>query len=121
MKKEMHKKLNKKGFELVWSTIVIIILALVLLIAIIFFFTRTSGSFIDNIKSYFSYSNVDIAVQGCNVLSSSWNDYSFCCEKKTIKYYESGEKKQGEFSCGELSNQSFVNNQINFIDCKEKC
>lgn len=111
--------MNKRGFELVWSNIVIIILALMLLLFIILFFTNTSGSFVERIKGYFSYSNVDSIVQGCNVLSVSGSEYAFCCEKKQVKYYENGEKKKGEFSCGELVNKIFINNKINQVNCEE--
>ena len=109
--------MNKRGFELVWSTVVIIVLALMLLLFIILFFTSSSGNFLENIKGYFSYSNVDSVVQSCNVLSSSEAGYAFCCEKKQVKYYENGDKKQGDFSCTELADKEFVNNKINKIDC----
>lgn len=109
--------MNKKGFELVWSTVVIIVLALMLLLFIVLFFTTSSGSFIDRIRGYFSYSNVDSVIQGCNVLSYSNSEYAFCCEKKNVKYYESGDKKQGDFSCKELAEKEFVNNNINSIEC----
>ena len=109
--------MNKRGFELVWSTIVIIILAFMLLLFIVLFFTTSSGSFVDRIKSYFSYSNVDSVVQGCNVLADSGSGYVFCCEKKIVKYYSEGEKREGEFSCGELIDESFIDNRINNLDC----
>lgn len=108
---------NKRGFELVWSTVVVIILAFMLLLFIILFFTNTSGSFVERIKSYFGYSNVDSVFQSCNVLSDSGSGYAFCCEKKTVKYYENGEKKQGDFSCNELVDKEFINNKINAFSC----
>lgn len=108
---------DKRGFELAWSTIVIMILAFALLLIIIFFLTTSSGSFFDKIKGYFSYSNVDSVVEGCNFLGSSGASYSFCCEKKIVKYYENGNKKQGEFSCSELADMGFVNNKINKLSC----
>ena len=114
----MRKGVGKGGFEMVMSTIVIIIISLVLLIAILFFFMNSSGTFSETIKSYFSYSNVDNSVQSCNILVQSGNTYSFCCEKKMIKYYSGGEKKQGEFSCGELSLEGFTSGKINKISCE---
>jgi len=108
---------NKKGFEMVWSTIVIIVLALMLLLFIILFFTSSSGSFMEKIKSYFSYSNVDSVVSGCNILVDSGNEYSFCCEKKMVKYYSNGEKKEGEFNCNELSKQVF-GSKVKVMNCE---
>ena len=113
----MKKGMNKRGFEMVMSTIVIIILALILLIVILFFFMNSSGTFAETIKSYFSYSNVDNSVQSCNILVQSGNTYSFCCEKKMIKYYQNGSKGQKEFSCDELSNEGFISGKINKLDC----
>ncbi len=110
--------MNKKGFEMVMSTIVIIIISLVLLIAILFFFATSSGTFAETVKSYFSYSNVDSAVQSCNLLTQSGNTYSFCCEKKSIKYYLNGEKKSSEFNCNELSFEGFTSGKINKISCE---
>ena len=110
--------MNQKGFEMVWSTIVIIILSLMLLLFIILFFTNSSGSFINNVKGYFSYSNVDSVVQSCNLLTQSGNIYNFCCEKKSIKYYNNGEKTQNEFSCNELINKIFIAGKINSLNCE---
>lgn len=108
--------MNKRGFELVWSTVVVIVLALMLLLFIILFFTSSSGSFMEKIKSYFSYSNVDSVVSGCNILVDVGNEYSFCCEKKMVKYYADGEKLQGEFSCDEITEQNF-GNEVNQMSC----
>jgi len=110
---------NKRGFELVWNNFVIMILAFVILITLVIFFTSSSSSFMERIKSYFSYSNVDSVVFGCNVLYDSGQDYSFCCEKKLVKYYdENNEKQEGEFSCFELADEDFVSG-LKELNCKE--
>ncbi len=109
--------MNKKGFELVWSTVVVIVLALMLLLFIVLFFISSSGNFMEKIKFYFSYSNVDSVVQGCNIFVDSGNENSFCCEKKIVKYYLQGEKLQREFSCEELVDEDFINGKINQMDC----
>ena len=114
----MEKRMNKKGFELIWSNVVVIILAFMLLLVIILFFTNTSGGFAEKIKGYFSYSNVDFVIDSCNLLSNSDSEYAFCCDKKQVKYYENTEKKKGEFSCGELVNKVFINNKINQMGCE---
>ena len=112
---------NKKGFELVWSSVVVMVLAFVVLLLLILFFTTTSGSFIGGIKSYFSYSNVDSVVPGCNILIQGGNDYSFCCEKKKVKYYSDGNKLEGQFTCSELIEQTFINGKINSVECNLEC
>lgn len=88
------------------------ILAAVLLIFLILFFTTSSGSFMDSIKGYFSKSNVDSVVKGCNILSDSGNRYEFCCSRKDVNYLFEGDVKKGEFSCSELVNKSFADNGI---------
>jgi hypothetical protein len=103
---------SKKGFELIWSTWVIMILAAVLLIFLILFFTMSSGSFMNNVKGYFSKTNVDSVVKGCNILVNSGDRYEFCCSKKDVKYLSNGDVKTGMFSCSELVNKSFVDNEI---------
>ena len=80
-------------------------------------------NFMSNIKSYFSYSNVDAVVKGCNIFSSSGNDYSFCCEKKEVKYMDNGNKEKEDFSCGEIRVKNFTGGKImENIKCEEvKC
>lgn len=97
---------------MIWSTWVIMILAAMLLIFLILFFTTSSGTFLDNVKGYFSKTNVDSVVKGCNILSDSGNNYGFCCDRKDVKYLFNGNVKKEVFSCNELMNKSYVNNEI---------
>jgi len=109
---------GKRGFQLTINTLVIMVLAMVLLIFLIMFFMKSSGGFVETIKGYFSYSNVDSVVNGCNILVDSGQEHAFCCEKKQVKYYLDGKKMDGEFSCGELIREGFVENRIDSgIDC----
>jgi len=110
--------MNKKGLELVWSTVVVIIIALVLLAFLLLFFVNSSSSFTSTIKGYFSHSNVDSIVQSCNILADTNSQYSFCCEKKSVKYYDDGDKTQNDFTCDELSDRNFVSN-LNSLNCNE--
>lgn len=111
--------MKKRGFEMIWSTWVVLILAIMLVIFLLIFFANSSGSFLDNIKNYFSKTNVDSVVKGCNILVDSGNKYDFCCAKKTVKYLDGKNVKTGELSCFELMNKSFVNNEIKSgIDCQ---
>ena len=104
---KQRRMMDKKGLELAINTIIILILAMAVLIALVLFFTGGFSSFYEKIKGYSSYSNVDSVVSGCNIFVDTNSQYSYCCEKKTVKYYSEGEKDEGEFSCIELSNQDF--------------
>ncbi|MFH1359350.1 MAG: hypothetical protein ABIH37_05665, partial [archaeon] len=101
------------------GTIVILILAVVLLLFLILFFTGSADPLLGKIKSYFSHSNVDNVIDGCNVLADTNAQYAFCCEKKTVKYSKDGDKEEGKFSCFELVDKSFINNKIKKLDCEE--
>lgn len=105
------KKLNKKGFELVFSTWVIIILSILMLVFLIYFFAMGSGSFLDNIKGYFSKTNVDSVIKSCNFLVDSNSGYEFCCDEKTLKYKEDS-FKEIEITCDEFSKLEISNNEI---------
>ncbi len=110
---------EKRGFEMIWSTWVVMILAIMLVVFILAFFVLGSSNFLDNIKNYFSKTNVDSAVRGCNVLVDSGNKYDFCCAKKNVKYLNGRDIKIGDFSCFELMNKSFTNNEIKIgINCE---
>ncbi len=115
-KRNLGKKMNTKGLEMAWSTIVAMILAILLLAILIIFITMGSGKFGDYFKSFFGYSNVDSVVNSCNLLVQSNSQYGFCCEKKNIKYYLDGKKTQDDFTCFELLNKSFING-INSLEC----
>ncbi|VVB78635.1 Uncharacterised protein [uncultured archaeon] len=110
--------LNKKGFEMTWNTLVAMILAILLVAVLIGFFTMGSVGFSNFIKSFSSYSNVDAVVSSCNLLVDSNSQYSFCCEKKQVKYYIDGKKATGEFSCLDLLNKSFTSG-IKSFECLE--
>lgn len=104
--------MKKRGFEMIWSTWVAMILAIMLVIFILAFFTKGSGNFSDNIKNYFSKTNVDFVVKGCNILVDSGNRYDFCCDKKDVKYLDEKNIKIEELSCFELMTKNFANNEI---------
>jgi len=93
---------DKRGLELAINMIVIFILAIVVLIALVLFFTGSSTNLFDKVKSFYSYSNVDSVVEGCNVLVDSDSPYSYCCDKRKVNYYNDSEKVEGDFSCSEM-------------------
>jgi hypothetical protein len=111
---------NKKAFELVFSTWVILVLSILVLIFLVIFFTTSSGSFLNNIKGYFSKTNIDSVIKSCNLLTDTNSGYEFCCEKKSVIYYEGSGKKEIELSCSEFSNLELSNDLIKKnIDCND--
>jgi hypothetical protein len=108
---------NKKGIELAWSTIVTMILALTILLVLVLFLTGGSENFFNRIMGYLSYSNVDSVVQGCNILAETGSYYSYCCEKKEVKYHAGDVKEKGMFTCRELFEEDFTNKKVVFLGC----
>ncbi len=112
--------MDKRGFELVWSSVVIIILSLMVLLFLVLLFTNTGKNFMNTIRGYGSNSNVDDVVKGCNLLVDTNANYEFCCGKKTVSYYDNG-KQQIEASCNDLVNKTFIDNKIKKLDCNDIC
>lgn len=113
--------MQKRGFEMALNTIVVLVLAVLVLIFAILFFTKGSESFMDTIKGYFSYSNVDSIVQRCNLLVDSNSLNSFCCEKTEVKYYLNDKKEKGIFNCRDMIDKN-IDSKIKALNCEEvKC
>ncbi len=102
--------MEKRGFELAINTLILMILGVLLLAILIVFFTMGSSNFMDSIKMYFSYSNVDSVVTSCNLFADSNVVYRYCCEQNKVKYYVNGSKMSGDFTCHGMLNESFANN-----------
>jgi hypothetical protein len=113
----IKRGMDKKGFELAINTVIAMILAIVLLAFLVVFFTMGSQNFLDTVKGFFSHSNVDSVVNSCNIFASSNFQYKFCCEKQKVKYYDNEKKAEGEFTCNQLINRSFVSGELGTIDC----
>lgn len=117
-KRERIGKKNKKAVQLTLETILLLILSVAAVVLLFAFFTQSSQNLFGKIRGYFVYSNVDSVIEGCNILSSSESSYSFCCDKKEVKYSEGGKKTEGVFSCNELAGKAFTNNKINSLSCE---
>lgn len=113
--------MNKKGFEMAISTIIIIVLAVLLLISLVVILNYQTGIFFDFIKNLGGKTNVDAIVSGCNILASQNSVYEFCCAKKTVKYEFNKETKKEELTCLELENKTFTGKRIEGIACNITC
>lgn len=100
-----------------FNVIVILILAVLLLAVLIFVFTTSSGSFLNNINSYFSDSNVDSIISNCNNLVSVNSFYEYCCIKKSVK---TSKEEIFQLSCDETRLKDF-GNRINKLECTGVC
>lgn len=108
---------NKRGLEMAFSTIIVIVLAILLLVFMILALNKSSGSFMDKINSFFSKSNVDSVVDGCNTLASQNQNYEYCCTKKTVKI-STGKKL--EVTCLEARNNTW-GSKIEELNCESVC
>ena len=99
--------MDKRGFELAISSLILIVLGVLVLIALIVSFTVGWGRFIEIIIGY-SGSEVDNLSKLCQSQCDLEKKYSFCCEEKTLG-------KEG-VTC--LDNRLYVECNIN---CEEVC
>ncbi len=74
---------NKKGFELAISTIIILVLAIIILVALVIGFTIGFQKFWEGIKGV-SGSESDNIAKMCRSQCDLENKNSFCCENKTL-------------------------------------
>ena len=75
--------MNKKGFQLAISTLVILVLAVVVMIGLILAFTGGFERFMDSIRGY-SGSDVDGVSKVCQTQCNLDQINSFCCEEKKL-------------------------------------
>lgn len=118
--KKERKGMNKKGTEMATSMIVTTIIALVLLIILIAMLTGSFKTFKEKVSAYFSISNVDTVIEGCNNLVQTEQNFDYCCVNKTVRF---SSKDRIEITCFEAAsgNQTWAAGRINNLDCKGVC
>ena len=113
----MKKGLNKKGYEMAFSTIVVIILSLMVLVFLIMALTGSFKDFREKIGVYFSSSNVDLVIESCNNLVLQNSNYEYCCVDKTVRL---SRRNKFEMNCLAASEESWGAG-INKLDCGGIC
>ncbi len=108
---------SKRSMEMAFGTIVVMVLAIALLIFLLFIFTKSGTEFKNKIGAYFSPSNVDSIVSGCNNLEQSGSKYDYCCVNRSVSL---GSGKTISTSCSSASRQSW-GSSINNLDCSGAC
>ncbi len=99
------KMKNKRGLEIAINTVIILVLSILVLAFLILFFSEAGKSFIEKIRGYDSYSNVDSAIDNCNLYVDTDAKYNYCCEKKNIKYFQGEFKSEEKLNCLEISDK----------------
>jgi len=121
---------DKRGVQLSLETILMMILVVFAVSILFLFFSGNFKGLFEKITDFGSHSNVDSVVASCNLFVSNELSYSFCCEKREIKYVkeEDGEQvnKKDDFTCNELAGENSVLSEIikkklNKLNCEESC
>lgn len=105
------KNMDKRGFELAISTLVVIVLALLILLVLALAFTGGFQKFWLTVKSYF-VSDVSTIKQACENACNSGLSYDFCCVEREVDF---GQGKE-QVTCQEKR----LNISCN-LDCEGVC
>ena len=79
--------MNKRGFQLAISTIILLILGILVLISLILIVTGQFEAFLDVIRNY-GGSDIDNLNKLCQSQCDLKQEYDFCCGEKVIKKEE---------------------------------
>ncbi|MEK6914455.1 MAG: hypothetical protein AABW83_02280 [Nanoarchaeota archaeon] len=96
---------SKKGMEMAINTVVILVISILVLVFLILFFTEAGSNFLSKIKGYSGYSNVDEVINNCNLYVDTEAQYSYCCDKKVVKYLENDKKIENKFTCLDINDK----------------
>lgn len=127
---KIRKMKNKKGLQLSLETILLMILVVFAVSMLFLFFSGNFKGLFDRITDFGGHSNVDSVIASCNLLVNSELTYSFCCEKKEVRYEkeEGGEQvdKTEEYTCDELDGENsvlseIIKNKLNKLSCEGIC
>ena len=98
--------MNKKGFELTVTTLVLIIIAILVLTVMIYGFTYGWSTFWNKITGFSGgKDNVEAVKQSCEIACSAEKSYDYCSLQRKI--IMNGEEKQS--TCKSLENELSFN------------
>ncbi len=101
--------MNKKGFQLAISTLIVIILGLLILIALSLAFTTGFEGFMNRLRG-FQGSEIDNAVNECKTACTMKNEHDFCCKERIVE--------DEKVTCKDLVEQGKIECDI---DCANMC
>ena len=73
--------INRKGFEMAVSTVILIIIGIAVLIGLIIFITNGFGFLKEGTKPILKTSGVGIVRQACEIACKGEDSFTFCCEQ----------------------------------------
>ncbi len=77
--------MDKKGFELTISTVVIIVIAIALLIGLFVFLNKGFGWFKAGTKPFANSVEVTAIRESCNFACQAQDSLTFCCEEYSLR------------------------------------
>lgn len=107
--------MNKKGLEMVMTTVIMIVLSIGVLTLLIIFLNSQTGFLSDFFKVHSSESNVDAVVSSCNNYATSESAYSYCCEKKNV--IVSKDSAVVKMTCDESRGADWSSGRIKELSC----
>lgn len=108
---------NKKGFEMTISTIILMILGIALLVALLIMFVYQAGIFNKSVKSQNTETTVDSFISNCNGLLDGDLAYSYCCDKREVKFMSNEVLDKKELSCKEAQGYNWSSGRLDGFDC----
>ncbi len=73
--------MDRKGFEMAISTIVLIIIGIAVLIGLIIFVTNGFGFLKEGTKPILKTSGIGVVKQACEIACRGEDSFTFCCEQ----------------------------------------
>jgi hypothetical protein len=108
---------NKSGMEMTTTTIVVIVLSIAVLAILLIVLNTQTGFFSKWLKSQTGESTVDPFISNCNSLLDAESSYSYCCDKKEVKFVLGDKAETMKISCGEAQGYNWSKEKLEVFDC----
>jgi hypothetical protein len=76
--------MNRKGFDISISTIVIIVISIVVLAGLVFLFTKGIGLWNAGVEPLGNSANRGAVIEACNLACTTEDLITFCCERFSV-------------------------------------
>jgi len=118
MKRGELRPINKKGFEMTITLIVIIVLSIIVLVILVLGFSMGWNAFWAKLIGLTPGSSVDNARQACETDAASQSRFAYCCEIKEAEFVK-GQKTK--FTCNSDERFNVETLQFNCENILELC
>jgi hypothetical protein len=109
---------SRKGLEMTVTTIIMIVLSIAVLTILVVFLNSQTGFFSKWLKSQTSESTVDPFISNCNSLLNSESYYSYCCERKEVKFVSEDKIEAEKLTCGQALEYPWAKDRLQYSDCE---